>query len=360
MDNNFYYDFHFFEYDFKKKTFPNRNFPGLKKYQQLLPIKVFDELSLGEGQTALTKAYSLGHLLGFSNLYIKHEEQNPTGNFKDRESFIAVNFAKEKDLKEIVIASSGNAALSMAAYAKRADIVCQCFIPASTSQAKKELITFFGGQIREIEGNYEQVYRYVADHFEKNSNVTSGINSERVEGDKTISYEIWEEIGVPDVVVVPCGNGGNLAGIWRGFYELKELGLGDKIPIMLGVQVIGASPLLKAINEGTELSIYSNGVDSIAEGIVAEESYCSPKAVKALQSSNGFIIEVTDQEIVEALKTVISHESLIIEPTSAAVFAALPKLHEFGISKHSRVVAISTGSGMKMLEEIKSLMGKKF
>ncbi len=356
MKNNYYYDFNFIDYPFEKiGKFPRSECRGLKKYQELLPIIFSDEVSLGEGGSALTKANTLGNLLGFTNLYIKHEEQNPTGNFKDRESFMAVNIARERNLKEIVIASSGNAALSMAAYARKAGIACKCFVPQSTSKEKKELIAFFGGVLVEINGNYEQVYRYVADNFDKNINFTSGINSERLEGNKTIAYEIWEELEVPDVIVVPCGNGGNLAGIWRGFHDLNQLGIIDKLPMMIGVQVTGAAPLQQAQILNTDFIIYSNSVASVAEGILAEESYCSPKAMVALKSSHGLIVDVSDTEIIKALKLVSTSESLLIEPTSAAAFAALPQLKNKGVKKDSTIVVISTGSGMKMLQEIMHL-----
>lgn len=356
MNDCSYYDFDFFEYDLNKiQSFPDKHSRGLKKYSALLPVQLLENLSLGEGQTALTKAQNLGSHYGYKNLFVKHEEQNPTGNFKDRESLIAVTVAKERGLKEIVITSSGNAALSMAAYAKNAGILCRCFVPSSTSKEKKDLIRFFGGVLEEIDGNYEQVYRYVADHFDKAINFTSGINSERIEGNKTIAYEIWEEMGVPDVVVVPCGNGGNLAGIWRGFADLKQLGKTNSIPIMVGVQVTGAAPLKQALENQTDYCIWKNSVESVAEGILAEESYCSPKAVEALNSSKGFIVEVSDGEIITALKAVTSLESLLIEPTSAAAFAAVPKLEAHGVKKDASVVVVSTGSGMKMLEEIMHL-----
>jgi threonine synthase len=313
-----------------------------------------EEFSLGEGTTSLTKAVNLGRLTGYSNLYIKHEEQNPTGSFKDRESLIAVSLAKYRGLDEVVIASSGNAALSMAAYARKAQLTCICVVPESTSAEKKELVKLFGGTLIEMEGNYEVVYRHVADTFDRAMNMTSGICSERVEGNKTIAFEISKEIGAPDVVVVPCGNGGNLAGIWRGFWELEKMAKIPKVPRIIGVQVAGADPVAMALKSGGFIHSLKNVADSLAEGIVAEESYCSPKAVMAICESGGSVISVTDQEVVQALKQIVNSESLMIEPTAAAAFAAVPRLSELNIPKDAKIVIVSTGSGMKMLNEVKS------
>lgn len=352
-----YYDFGFFNYPWKEiKKFPDGKNNGIEKYQAILPVKNFVEFSLGEGATPLTKAKNFGKKNGFLNVYIKHEELNPTGSFKDRESVVAIALAARQKKKEIIIASSGNAGLSLAAYAQKAGIKCTCFVPTHTTKEKKNLISLFGAQLKEITGNYEQVYRYVVDHFDRKTNLTAGICAERIEGNKTIAFEIWEKIGVPDVIVVPCGNGGALAGIWRGFFDLFQMGKITQMPKMVGVQVAGAAPLAQALKNNKKIAPVQNPIDSIAEGIVAEESYCSPKVIEALQASGGSIIEVSDSEIRIALKEIIATESLIPEPTSAAAFAAVKKLGEIGIKKDSSVVIVNTGSGLKMLSEIASLI----
>lgn len=305
-------------------------------------------ISLGEGNTPLTYSKGLG-------VWIKHEEMNPTGCFKDRESAVVISKALELGYKKVVVVSSGNAALSTAAYAQKAGIVCEVYIPEKTTKAKKQLIKMFGGIIHEIQGFYEDVYRYVVDHPVKGAwNVTSGQNPWRVEGNKTIAYELLEQIGhVPDVVVVPAGNGGCLAGIWRGFEDLFNTGKTVKIPKMVGVQIKGADPLKKAIEQGKQWVNLGDVEDSVAEGIVAAESYCSPKAVEAITKSSGFVVSVTDEEIVEALGILVSKESLVTEPTSAAAFAGLKKLE---INKQSEIVVINTGSGMKMVNEVMKLV----
>lgn len=316
-------------------------------------------VTLGEGNTALLPAGTyLKQWSGFKQLWIKHEEWNPTGCFKDRESAVVVSKALELGYKTVVVASSGNAALSTAAYAQVAGLVCEVFIPRKTAKAKKQLIRLFGAKLHEIPGFYEDVYRYLVDHPVKNAwNVTSGQNWWRVEGNKKIATEIYEQLGcVPDLVVVPVGNGGCLAGIWKGFEELKQAFKIDKTPRMIAVQVEGAAPLKTAVELGKDWVNLEQIEDSVAEGIVAAESYCSPKAVKAIIQSGGEVVTVTDQEIVAALGLLVKKECLVTEPTSAAAFAGLKKIKP---RQGLKVVVVNTGSGMKMLGEIMKLITNK-
>ncbi len=361
------YDSHAKYYEFNSPDYPYgeiNTFPmvesgqkGLDKWLPLLPIKEFlVHLNGGEGNTPLEHCVALGNTVGLSHLFVKHEECNPTGCFKDRESAVVISKAMELGKKKVTVCSSGNAAVSTAAYAQKAGINCTCFIPEKTSEGKKQLIALYGATIVEIPGFYEDVYKYLVDTHPDGWNVTSGQNMYRTEGNKTIAYELWEQLhGVPDVIVVPCGNGGCLAGIWKGFTELQQLGKIKTLPQMVAVQVHGAAPLAASLEQGKAFAVLGDINDSIAEGIVAQESYCSPKAIAALQTSGGYVVEVTDDEIKAALKSAIQTESFVPEPTSAAVFAALPKL---SCSKDATVVAINTGSGMKVLTEILTLTGE--
>jgi threonine synthase len=352
---NHYYEFDFWSPNWDKiHKFPGKEV-GINRYQALLPVKI--TVSLGEGDTPLLKASdSLLKHFGLENLWIKHEEMNPTGCFKDRESSVVISAAKQKGITSVVVASSGNAALSTAAYCKIAGIRCTAFIPNKTEISKKDLIRLYGAGVKTLPGVYENVYRYVADMKTKDWNVTSGQNSLRTEGNKTIAYEIWEQVGVSDVIVVPAGNGGCLAGIWKGFWDLKRIGKIDKIPKMIAVQIKNAAPLEKALELGKEVAIVKDAPDSIAEGIVAEESYCSPKAIFAIKDSGGKVVTVSDQEIVDALVVISKYESFIAEPTSAAAFAALSKLKEL---KSQFIVVVNTGNGMKMLGKVVKLINNR-
>lgn len=333
-------------YDYKSiKKFPDFNNRSWDRFLPLLPIAKFS-ISLNEISTEATQLKKLGDILGYTNLYLKDETKNATGSFKDKESLISINKAVELGYKHVFTISSGNGALSASAYATKAGLGCKCFVPSATSQAKLDMITKFRGAIIKMPGSYEDVYTRVTKVKPKGWNVTSGFNPFGNEGDKITAFEIWESIGIPDYVVVPCGNGGNLYGIWKGFEELKLLGITNKIPKMIGVQIEGAAPLKEALEKDEQYSSLSDAPDSIAEGIVATESYTSPKAIKALKLSNGEIITVTDNEIKSAIEQIDKSEVLLPEITAASAFAALPKLN---CSPNAKVCVILTGTGMKYL-----------
>lgn len=338
-------------YDYPSvKMFPEFNVKSWDRFLSLLPIDRFS-VSLNEISTEPTRLNKLGDILGYSNLFLKDETKNVTGSFKDKESLISINKALELGFKQVYTVSSGNGAISAGAYATKAGIDCKCFVPSKTSQAKLEMIKKFRGIIIKFPGLYEDVYQKVVKIKPKGWHVTSGVNPFGNEGDKITSFEIWESIGVPDYLVVPCGNGGNLYGIWKGFYELKLLGLTKNIPKMIGVQIEGAAPLKEALNKNVSTISLDNIKDSIAEGIVAKESYTSPKAIKALENSGGEVITVNDQEILKAMEQVEKNEVVLPEITAASVFAALPKLK---CSSQAKIVAVLTGTGMKYLSYLKA------
>lgn len=339
-------------------SFPLPGETGMNRFLPLLPVEQIKVEIPGKqlGDTDLQKANKLGQRVGLNNFWIKREDQNPTSCLKDRESAIVISAAVEKGESEVYIVSSGNAALSTAAYAHEAGIPCTCYVPEKTTKDKMDLIKKYGGELKTIPGFYEDVYRTVVDADPPGWNVTTGQNEYRVEGIKTISYELYEQLGeVPDVIVIPSGNGGAITGVWKGFVELKKMGITDKLPQMVSVQIKDAAPFAVAFANKEDFVVLGDIEDSIAEGIVAQESYCSPKAMKALHNSGGYVIEVTDEEIKRALKSVIELENFIPEPTSAAVYAALPKLKN---APDALVVAINTGGGEKMKNEIMKLINE--
>lgn len=353
-----YYEFTDFTYNYGQiSEFPLTNKTGLSRFLPLLPIENLVTTIPGLGNTPIEKAQKFGAKVGLKNLWIKREDLNPTGCFKDRESAVVISAAKEKGYKNVYVVSSGNAALSTAKFAQEAGINCTCYVPEKTSQEKKDLILKYGAKLNTIEGFYEDVYRKVVDMNPAGWNVTSGQNPYRIEGGKTMAYEIFEQLGkAPDVIVIPCGNGGCLGATWKGFVELKKLGKIDKLPQMVGVQIKGAAPIKLAFEQKKPFVVLGEIDDSIAEGIVAQESYNSPQAVNALLESNGYVVEVEDSEIVKALKTIIDLENIVPEPTAAATFAGLSKIKS---EPDALVVAVNTGDGKKMIDEIKHLIGKE-
>jgi threonine synthase len=220
-------------------------------------------------------------------------------------------------------------------------------VPETTSIQKKRRIERYGGKLEYHPGDYEDIYRTSIDRRFPGWNCTPGINPLSIEGAKTIAFELWEEIGVPDRVLVPCGNGTGLAGIWKGFKELRRLGKTDKLPQMIGVQLDTASPLQAAWNEKVDYVALSEVPECpIAGGILARESYTAPLALRAMQESGGFVVLVSESQIVQAQREVEQQELLVPESTSASVYAAARKLVGH-LSRSDAIVCIQTAGGVK-------------
>lgn len=324
---------------------------GMARYLSVLPI-TSTPLTLGEGATPLTPSKI------FDNVYIKNEGFNPTGNFKDRESAIALAYAKEKGIKNLAIASSGNAALSSALYAKIYGLNITCYVPSRTSRDKTDMIDLFGGATKTVGDTYEEAYQYLLENASEHTlNITSGAFPLRSDGVKTIAYEIWEDLGkVPDVVVCPAGNGSALASIYHGFSELKEWGLIDKLPAMVSVQIADADPINQALLKDSWFEILDDPISSRAEAIVAQESYCSPKAIYALKESGGFGISLSDKQVIKGLRFAIDKEGVFPEYSSASVFAAMSEYEEQIKAKGSTVVLINTATGLKELQTLSEVL----
>jgi len=334
-----------------KELFSSRPFNALR-YKELLGFhKEEPLLTLGEGGTSLLKCEKLAKKLRLNNLLLKNETQNPTHSFKDRESFLAVNQALRFGKKYVSCVSSGNAAASLAAYAARAGLGCFVFMPAFASKGKVSQCTVYGAKTFLLDGIYEEIFElYIKalkelDIFESGA----GHNRFRIEGDKTLAYEICEQLGwrAPAWIIDNVGNGSHLYGMWKGFKELRDLGLIDNLPRMVATGPIEGAPIVEGFKKGKALPLESCG-ESIAEGLVGRWSYDAPLALKALQESNGYAEYVSDKEILEAMRLLARLEGIFAEPSGVACLAALPKMVQAGIiDKEEEVVCIITGSGLK-------------
>jgi threonine synthase len=319
------------------------------------PIEPF---AIFEGNTPLIQGRGLSEHYGFSNVYYKCEMVNPTGSFKDRGSAFIIAQALKLGMKNIIAASSGNLATSLAAYSLKAGLNLHIFVPKNTSPEKLELIRLLKANVVYVDGKFEDAYyaSLKSMNAEGFYSAHAGSNPFALEGYKNISLEIFNKIGVPDYVIVPAGDGALLSAIWKGFMELRAVGLAERTPRMIAVQVKGADPIVTAYHRNLLKYVEKNPVDSIAEGIVASESYNSILAVKALRESGGFPVSVTDEEIKRNLGYAV-REGLIIEPTSAASLAALEKLKEDGrVGREETIVPMLTGSGIKTLSEISKVL----
>lgn len=335
------YDSYFTEID-KPSHFIDTTKRGIGRYLSALPVEKLP-FTLGEGSTPLIPSKV------FDNVYIKNEGMNPTGNFKDRESALVLAYAHQQGYNNLAIASSGNAALSAALYARIYNIRTTCYVPERTPAPKKNMMSLFGANTHLIGNTYEESYHYLLENLPAGSiNITSGVMPLRSDGAKTIAYEIWEDLGeTPDIIVCPAGNGSALAAIFHGFKDLKNWGLIESLPIMVAVQIKGADPIIQAFNKGKWITSLKNIPASDCEAIVAEESFCSPKAVSALRESGGFGISVTDHQVIDGLRFAIDNEGVFPEFSSASVFSALLEFDKKIRSKDKKIVLINTATGLK-------------
>ncbi len=319
---------------------------GVWRYRDLLP-EPSGIVSMGEGATPLIRLRSHG------NAYVKFEGTNPTGSFKDRGMTIGVSLASSIGVKGVIVASTGNTAASAAAYSARAGLNCIVVLPrGGVAKGKLGQAILHGASIVDIPGTFDNALEYVldtvlinggADHV--NYYPLNSINPWRLEGQKTIAYEVFEEVGVPDYVFVPVGNGGNIYAIWKGFRELMEFGMIDHVPKMIGVQASGAAPMVKYWSGIGEAKI--ENPRTIASAIRIGKPVNWFRAYRAAKYSGGTFIEVSDDEIIRA-QAMLGKEGIGVEPASAASLAGyLRALSEGLIGPGDRAVLIATGHALK-------------
>ena len=308
---------------------------GVWRYASMLPL--IDGVSLGEGQTPLVKSSLNG------GLYIKFEGANPTGSFKDRGMALGVTVAKESGASKVVVASTGNTAASAAAYAARAGLKCYVVLPrGNVARGKLMQASLHGAELVMVNGLFDKALEYVITYGTKYAYPLNSFNPWRLEGQKTLAFEVFEELGCPDYVVVPVGNAGNISAIWKGFKELAELGLCRKLPKMIGVQAEGAAPLAKAWERGSATPSFIDEPETVATAIKIGKPINWPKAMATVKESSGFFIAVSDGEILKAQKLLASRDGIGAEPAGAASVAAALKLRLSGT-----VVAVVTGHALK-------------
>ena len=316
------------EVDVPKSTFEGRR-DNLWKYKECLPVDASKRVSLDEGGTPFCRCEKLGKELGI-DLYVKVEGSNPTGSFKDRGMTIGMTKAMMLGVDTVGCASTGNTSASLAAYAARAGLRCAVFLPAGkVALGKLAQAMFHGAEVFSINGNF---------------------NPFRLEGQKTIGYEIVHDLGweSPDRIVLPVGNAGNISAIWKGITEFHNAGFMDDVPMMTGIQAEGACPIANAFRDKTMDMTPVENPETIATAIRIGAPVSAVKALRAIYDSNGLAETVTDEEILDAQKLLARTEGVGVEPASAASIAGLKKLVEQGdIDKGERVVCVVTGHLLK-------------
>jgi threonine synthase len=324
------------------------------RYREFMPIKDSSKIvSLNEGGTGLHLCQRLGKHLGIKQLYVKNEGENPTGSFKDRGMTVGVTKAVELGVKSVICASTGNTSASLAAYAAKAGLQCSVLIPSGKiAYGKLAQAMIYGAKVIQVRGNFDQALDVVLKLSEKHRSIylLNSINPFRIEGQKSLAYEICDQLNQesPDRVVVPVGNAGNISAIWKGFTEFHELGVVKVLPKMTGIQAVGAAPIAQAIKNGSDTIVPVGKPETLATAIRIGAPVSWKKALMAIRESSGTAETVTDAEILAAQKLLARVEGLFVEPASASSIAGLKKLVENGdVDKDERVVCVTTGHGLK-------------
>lgn len=345
-----------YDYDELKKILTKEYFENNKNYSMwrywpLMGIKKdhIDEM-LRIGWTPLYQARNLGSYLGLKKLYVKDDGLNPSGSSKDRASGVAVLKAIEAGANTIACSSTGNAASSCACQAAHMGLKSVIFVPKRAPIGKVTQISLYGATLISVDGDYKAAFQLSKAAIEKYGwyNRNAAINPFMVEGKKTVSYEIAEQLNwePTDWVAVSVGDGCTVGGVYKGFAELFKLGLINKIPRILGVQSTGCCPFVVASNNNEPLKEADENTiaDSIAVGIPRNPI----KALNAIKLSNGVWISVPDSDIINSMAALGRYEGIFGEPAGVAAVAGIKKAVELGIiKKNESVTTIVTGNGLK-------------
>jgi threonine synthase len=347
-----------------RRTLARRADQSHWRYRELLPIRGDSTLpALSVGWTPLTPAPALARHLGIGTLYVKDDGRNATGSLKDRASSVGVVKARAQRRGIIACASTGNAASSCAGMAASLGLRSVIFVPKRAPEPKVTQLLIFGATVFRVDGSYEDAFQLCQKSCERWGwyNRNSGINPYLVEGKKTAGLEIAEQLGweAPDWVAVSVGDGCTLAGIWKGFRELKTLGIIERTPRILGVQAAGAAPITEAFRSGQDLRpIEPNTIaDSIAVGVPRNWK----KAVLAVRESGGIMVNVADDAILDAIRYTGRLAGIFAEPAAATAVAGLRQAVADGtVGRRASAVALVTGNGLKDVQSAHAAAGRPF
>jgi threonine synthase len=328
------------------------------RYRALLPCRRDDSIvTLGEGFTPMVHARRLGERFQAPRLFIKDEGLNPTGTFKARGLACAVSMARELGLGRLAIPSAGNAASALAAYAAAAGIEAHIFMPADVPQANLVECRSFGACVNLVRGLISDCARAVAERAPQEGwfDVSTMKEPYRVEGKKTMGYEVAEQFGwkLPDAIFYPTGGGVGLIGMWKAFEEMEQLGWiarGPR-PKMIAVQAAGCQPVVRAFEQGAASAEFFQGAETLAAGLRVPKPLADSLILEIVRASRGTCLAVTDEEILEGVREMSAAEGILAAPEGAACLPAYRKLLASGFLKpEETVVLFNTGSGLKYLD----------
>jgi len=335
---------------------------SLWRYRELLPIS--EErytVSLGEGMTPLRKASRYAAWMGLSNLALKLDFLNPTGSFKDRGTSVSISKIKEFGIPAVLDDSSGNAGASLAAYCAAAGIACTLYVPATAPTEKLVQAEIYGAKVVKIAGSRTDVARAAQDAW-KSSDVyyaSHNLSPFFFDGMKTLAYEIAEDLRLhlPNHMVFAVGGGALMAGAYKGFQDLKNLGWTDRVPRLHCAQSEACMPIVEAFQRGSSHVEATAEGETIAGGIRISNPGRGDQVLQAIRATKAVAVSVTDEAILTHQRLLSQKEGIFAEPTSCAALAGVAKLLETNaIGSQESVVVPLTGFGLKDIENaVKSL-----
>ncbi|WP_042458820.1 threonine synthase [Neobacillus dielmonensis] len=333
---------------------------SLWRYHELLPVHNAENVvTLGEGMTPLEKLPSLGAEYGIQHLYIKDEGIIPTGSFKTRGASVGISKAKELGVKQLAMPTNGNAGAAWALYAAKANIKATIVMPIDAPKITRKEVYIAGGDLHLINGLISDAGKVVASLVQNHGVYDASTLKEpyRIEGKKTMGYEIVEQFGwkVPDVILYPTGGGVGIIGIYKALLEMQQLGWIDegKLPRLVAVQAEGCAPIVEAWKKGEKESKFFENSTTSAFGINVPKALGDFLVLESLYATEGCAIAISEEDLLQAQKQVASLEGNFICPEGAATFAAARILREQGwIQEHEQVVCLNTGAGIKYPETV--------
>jgi threonine synthase len=350
----------FAHYDLRRaaKTLNLKNLSSrprtLWRYAEVLPEG--EAVTLGEGMTALLAASRLGASMGLKHLCVKDEGLNPTGSFKARGMTAAVTRAKQLGARTLAAPTAGNAGGALAAYAAAAGLAAVVVMPSDTPVANLMECQAFGAKVIKLDGLISDCGKYVAERKDHEGwyDVSTLKEPYRVEGKKTMGYEVWEQFGgkLPDVILYPTGGGVGLIGMCKAFDEMQEMGwIGAERPRMVAVQAEGCAPIVKAWEAHRDRADFFSNAATMASGLRVPGPLGDQLILRMLKQTQGIALTVSDDEMLQAGKELASQEGIFAAPEGAATVSAARKLAASGwIKPEQTVVLFNTGTGYKYAE----------
>ncbi|MCD4784016.1 MAG: threonine synthase [Candidatus Eremiobacteraeota bacterium] len=363
------YDYDYIKKHFNKADLKDSRDYSIWRYAPMLPVKTLDHIPpLQIGWTPLYKSRKLGKNIGLDNLYFKDDGRNPSASFKDRASAIALVRAIEDGATIVTGASTGNAGSSMACLCASVGMPAVIFVPEKAPVAKIAQLLIFGAKVFAVRGTYDEAFDLclkVSGEFGW-INRNTGYNPFTREGKKTCAFEICEQLEweVPDRVFVSVGDGNIISGLWKGFRDLFKLGFIDKIPKLYGVQSEKSNSIFLSVKEckldpDADIRICTVKATTIADSISVDTPRDGQMAVRAILETDGDAVQVSDEDILDAVKLLGKNEGIFAEPAGATAYAGVRKLALMGdLPEDETIVAVITGNGLKDVSSALKVAGK--